>query len=104
MTGERLMDSHFKIGDEVVIVKGFPDTLALHFATEMKYCINDGKIRKVKSIHRISNGELVYTLDNSWTWFEYCLEPAYDTSVPHYRVIRKIKSLQTIRKEKGYAF
>jgi len=94
----------FKMGDEVVVVKSFPDTSALHFAIDMENCINDGKIKIIRSVHRISNGELVYTLDNGWTWFEYCLEPAYDTSVPHYKVIRKIKSLQTIRKEAGYAF
>ena len=99
-----MMITKFKVGDEVLVIAGFEDSAALHFASEMHVEINNGVVRKIKSSHKFSDGTIGYNLDGGWTWREECLQFAYDPTEPYSKVIRKIKTLQTIRKEKGYAF
>jgi hypothetical protein len=46
--------------------------------------------------------EGVWSLDPRWCTLAY--ESSIDESMPHYKVLRKIKTLQHRRKEAGYAF
>lgn len=99
-----MIATKFNVGDEVLVIASFEDTRALHFASEMADEINNKVVRKVRAIHNLNDNTLGYSLEGGWTWREECLQFAYDLADPYSKVIRKIKTLQTIRKEKGYAF
>lgn len=96
--------TNFKIGDEVYIIDSFPESDALHFATEMKALVNDGRIRRISHIHYLNDGTDAYSLDGSWTWRAESLQHVADPIVPHSKIIRKIKIMEQRRKDQGYAF
>lgn len=99
-----MIATKFKVGDEVLVIADFEDTGALHFASEMHDEVNNKQVRKVRALHNLNDGTIGYSLEGGWTWREECLQFAYDPTDPYSKVIRKIKTMQNIRKEKGYAF
>jgi hypothetical protein len=99
----------FKVGDLITITKPGNTLEGPTWNEDQEYNMNYLE-KGSHEIHSIGTYLYVYDerIQHCWSvdqrWCKLAYESNIDESMPYYKVLRKIKTLQHRRKEAGYAF